>query len=153
MCGTAVDARQRKPAVAQALIPGFVLWQTGPVLHDTVTIGRAPGSDVCLGDPTVSANHALVYRNPGMWWIRDLGAWRDGNVVTICELASGATSTHEIAGQDKLRVTWSSRREGSQDGIRAAGWCERDRKTHRCVAALARSEHPGALRDQQLCHG
>ena len=33
------------------------------------------------------------------------------------------------------------------------GGVRRDRKTHRCVAALARSEHPGAIRDQQLRHG
>jgi uncharacterized glyoxalase superfamily protein PhnB len=51
------------------------------------------------------------------------------------------------------RVTSRGRRKGSQDGIRGDGWCERDRKTHRCVAALARSEPPGALRGLQLRHG
>jgi hypothetical protein len=62
-------------------------------------------------------------------------------------------STHPPGHAGSRRVTSSCPRGGSLDGIRADGWSERDRKTHRCVATLARSEHPGALRDQQLRHG
>ena len=58
-----------------------------------------------------------------------------------------------FACQHTLRVTSSCPRGGSLDGSRADSWSEREGKTHRCVAALARSEHPGALRDQQLRHG
>jgi DNA-binding SARP family transcriptional activator len=45
-----------------------------------VTIGRAPGNDVVLGDPLVSGTHAALERVGHAWSIRDLGS-RNGTWV------------------------------------------------------------------------
>jgi pimeloyl-ACP methyl ester carboxylesterase len=38
------------------------------------TIGRSPGSDIVLGDPTVSGRHAAIVRDGATYRIRDLGS-------------------------------------------------------------------------------
>ena len=35
----------------------------------SVTIGRDPGSDIVLGDPTVSREHARIEHDGGQWWL------------------------------------------------------------------------------------
>lgn len=42
--------------------------------QETVTIGRAPSSDVFLDDVTVSRNHAVITRLPSGTALRDLGS-------------------------------------------------------------------------------
>jgi hypothetical protein len=55
-------------------------------------------------------------------------------------------------GHDRIRHPLARfRREGSHDGISADGWCERGRKTHRCVAAVDRGgAHGPGLRANSL---
>ena len=62
----------------------------------------------------------------------------------VCAAFSGQQVHVDVLG--RVNLTSSCPRGGSHDGIRADGWCERDRKTHRCVAALARGEEPGVIR-------
>jgi pSer/pThr/pTyr-binding forkhead associated (FHA) protein len=39
-----------------------------------VILGRDPGCDVLLSDPSVSARHALLSFHHGQWWLDDLGS-------------------------------------------------------------------------------
>lgn len=39
---------------------------------DVGTIGRAPGSDILLTEPSVSRNHARIFREGGHYWLKDL---------------------------------------------------------------------------------
>jgi pSer/pThr/pTyr-binding forkhead associated (FHA) protein len=43
-------------------------------LLPTTVIGRDAGSDVVVGDPFVSAQHAELRFRRGQWWLRDLGS-------------------------------------------------------------------------------
>jgi hypothetical protein len=45
-----------------------------PASGDAVTLGRAPGCDCVLVDPTVSRRHASLVNRAGSWWLRDLGS-------------------------------------------------------------------------------
>lgn len=51
-----------------------------PLEAERVTIGKAPGSDVVLDDPTVSRVHAVIERVGQAHAIRDLGS-RNGTTV------------------------------------------------------------------------
>ena len=35
----------------------------------SVTVGRDPGSDIVLSDPTVSREHARIFCDEGHWWL------------------------------------------------------------------------------------
>lgn len=53
--------------------------------RNRVLIGRSPETDVVVGREDVSRRHALLYRERGQAWIRDLssanGTWIDGNAL------------------------------------------------------------------------
>ena len=53
--------------------------------RNRVLIGRSPETDVVVGRDDVSRRHALLYRERGQAWIRDLssanGTWIDGNAL------------------------------------------------------------------------
>src|SRR5437016_4086297 len=60
---------------------------TGPLAGNTfqinkpiITIGRDPGNDVIISDPTVSRKHAHLVNNAGQWSIEKLA---EQNVVTV----------------------------------------------------------------------
>lgn len=44
------------------------------VSSDRVTIGRDPGNDIVLDDPTVSRRHAVIHRHGTRFTIRDVGS-------------------------------------------------------------------------------
>ena len=59
-----------------------------------VILGRDPGCDVRLADPSVSARHALLSFHHGQWWLDDLGSsngtrLNHEKVSTATVLASG----------------------------------------------------------------
>jgi pSer/pThr/pTyr-binding forkhead associated (FHA) protein len=52
----------------------------------SVTVGRDPASDIVLGDPTVSCEHATIQYGEGQWWLLAADAagptWINGRPVT-----------------------------------------------------------------------
>jgi hypothetical protein len=52
----------------------------------SVTVGRAPGSDIALGEPSVSPEHARLYHDGRQWWLLAAGSagptWVNGQPVT-----------------------------------------------------------------------
>ena len=47
---------------------------------EALTLGRDPGCDVVLGEPTVSRRHAILHFRDGVWVVQDLGS-RNGTAV------------------------------------------------------------------------
>lgn len=45
-----------------------------PAAQSPLVIGRAPGVDVVLADPSVSRRHAMLRAFDGAWWVEDLGS-------------------------------------------------------------------------------
>jgi pSer/pThr/pTyr-binding forkhead associated (FHA) protein len=64
------------------------------LVGDVTTIGRAPSNDVVIDDPTVSAQHATLLKEPDGYRLRDLGSTNGTHVngvsVTDAELKDGA---------------------------------------------------------------
>ncbi len=60
---------------------------------DVGTIGRAPGSDILLTEPSVSRNHARIFREGGHYWLKDLesanGTTLNGKRVKLQMLGDG----------------------------------------------------------------
>ncbi|MFN2505023.1 MAG: FHA domain-containing protein [Acidimicrobiales bacterium] len=63
-----------------------------PIESDAVTIGRDIDSDLVVGDPMVSALHAVVRRYHGGWSVQDVGS-RNGTFV----------NGQRVAGEHRLR--------------------------------------------------
>lgn len=59
-----------------------------PLLPET-RIGRAPGNHIVLDDSFVSAEHALLRRRDGRWWLADLDS-RNGTLLNDLPLAETA---------------------------------------------------------------
>lgn len=49
-------------------------WDIFPLGGQQVTIGRTPGNDLVLPDPTVSSRHAVLLNSPSGWSIQDCGS-------------------------------------------------------------------------------
>ena len=47
---------------------------TYPVLYWENSIGRSKSSDICINDPTVSRDHAVLLRRNDGWFITDTGS-------------------------------------------------------------------------------
>ena len=43
-------------------------------LGDAATLGREPGSDIYLAEPSISRRHCHIFRKRGSYWVTDLGA-------------------------------------------------------------------------------
>jgi diguanylate cyclase (GGDEF)-like protein len=43
-------------------------------LDDAATLGREPGSDIYLAEPSISRRHCHIFRKRGSYWVTDLGA-------------------------------------------------------------------------------
>lgn len=54
--------------------PGSETAERFPILQPDVAIGRIPGNDVVLTDPSVSARHARLRLAGGVWTLADLGS-------------------------------------------------------------------------------
>jgi len=73
--------------------------ETLEVGRNRVLIGRAPDCDVVLAHDDVSRRHAILYRQSGQAWVRDLssanGTWVDGDRVgnTPHKLSHGSIVT------------------------------------------------------------
>jgi predicted component of type VI protein secretion system len=63
------------------------------IANDRTLIGRDPGADIVVNDPSVSRRHAIIERRPEGWAIFDQrsanGTWLDGQRVEQAMLASG----------------------------------------------------------------
>jgi ABC transport system ATP-binding/permease protein len=67
--------------------PGSIRFLTGPLAGNTyqitkavITIGREPGNDIVISDPSVSRQHAQIAWNNGVWSIRKLSPQ---NMLTV----------------------------------------------------------------------
>ncbi len=69
------DLNQHAKMLTLLRIPTLIL-NSGQESHTfqkaDVLIGRAPGNDFRLDDPTVSAYHARLSFHHGHWWVEDL---------------------------------------------------------------------------------
>lgn len=68
---------------------------TGDVftLLPITTIGRAPTNTIAVEDDVVSANHALITRNNGQWWIEDRNS-RNGTTLNGLPVNQSLVITH-----------------------------------------------------------
>ena len=64
----------------------------------SVVIGRAPSSDLVMPHPSVSKNHAMITRQNGEIWIRDLGS-RNGTFLNGTRIAQS-----RLRNGDEIRV-------------------------------------------------
>ncbi len=49
-------------------------------IYEEATIGRGRGSDICIKEDFISANHAHIWHEDGEWYLEDLGS-RNGTAV------------------------------------------------------------------------
>jgi hypothetical protein len=96
---TALQAAWPAPGVPPLALP------RGP--RTVFTIGRSPGCDLPLGDPTVSWVHAELRRTGDAWVLADLGS-RNGTRVNGWRAGSGFTvraGDHVRFGRSDFRLT------------------------------------------------
>jgi pSer/pThr/pTyr-binding forkhead associated (FHA) protein len=58
-----------------------------------IMIGRDPACDLCLDDPTVSAQHARVSYHHNQWWLEDLRSL-NGTLLNNEPIATATVITH-----------------------------------------------------------
>jgi diguanylate cyclase (GGDEF)-like protein len=60
--------------------------RTAQIHKEAASIGRGPGNDLRIDEPSVSKRHAMIFQTPGGYSIEDLksqnGTWLDGNLIT-----------------------------------------------------------------------
>ena len=68
-------------------VPGSLRFLTGPLVGNAyqvtksiIHLGREPGNDVVISDPSVSRHHAEISWNNGVWSIKKLASQ---NILTI----------------------------------------------------------------------
>jgi pSer/pThr/pTyr-binding forkhead associated (FHA) protein len=84
--------RQRELLTASYSPPLSLLVVDSPPRQFTspvVIVGRDPACDLCLDDPTVSAQHARISYHHNQWWLEDLRS-RNGTLLND-ELIATAT--------------------------------------------------------------
>ena len=85
-----------------------------PLEQGPLVIGRDPGCDVVLDDPSVSARHCVLSRDDGRWTARDLGStnglWIRGARVTEAALSAGVSL--ELG---RLTLSVEARRDDDRD--------------------------------------
>ncbi len=69
--------KQQSRALSPAQLPRITIVEAekSPALSFQkmqILIGRDPACDVCLSDPTVSAQHARLDFHDSQWWVEDL---------------------------------------------------------------------------------
>lgn len=74
-------------------------------LQSQITVGRAPGNDLVLHEPSVSGHHAVFYVQGSVMWVRDLGSTngtfhRAGHEGAFVRL----TSPRAVGPGDQIRL-------------------------------------------------
>jgi pSer/pThr/pTyr-binding forkhead associated (FHA) protein len=97
LIAAAVDRRSEQESTLLALD-----WSGN---QDQLLVGRDPGCDVVLAEPTVSRRHAQLFFRAGSWTVQDLestnGTLLNGKRVGRCEVRPG---DRLILGLERLRV-------------------------------------------------
>ena len=80
-------------AARLVIIEGPLAGTEFPVMQTPLTVGRGPGVDVAIGDPSMSRQHAVIEYRGGGFEIRDLnstnGVMIAGEPVGAAELRHG----------------------------------------------------------------
>jgi hypothetical protein len=74
-------SRWRTKAVDTAHLRSEETGAVFPLAADVVTVGRGPGVDIALDDPTVSRLHAEIVRRGSYFYVSDLGLSANGTRV------------------------------------------------------------------------
>src|SRR5512145_48570 len=64
-----------------------------PFFVSVVIVGRDPACDLCLDDPTVSAQHARISYHHNQWWLEDLRSL-NGTLLNDEPIATATVITH-----------------------------------------------------------
>lgn len=85
--------------------------RTFPLAGEEVRIGRGPGNEIRLPDPSVSRHHAVLERDPRGWMIRDFestnGTRHNGARVQRAAIAPGdrlKIGAFELAVEDRVAL-------------------------------------------------
>jgi DNA-binding CsgD family transcriptional regulator len=87
-------------------VPTLVVEGRHPVRleHEVTTVGRGPGVDVMLDDPTVSRLHAELIRRGPYVYVADLGLSRNGTLVNGRPVARAVIGPHDVVTFGAVRV-------------------------------------------------
>jgi predicted component of type VI protein secretion system len=88
---------------------------TYELVGDAVMIGRAPLNDIVIGNPVVSAQHAMLQKVGDSYWLKDLnstnGTYVNGLLFTYGELTDGDTirfASVMAIFSERCRKRWST---------------------------------------------
>ncbi len=86
--------------------PALILESGEPVaLHATVTtVGRGPGVDIQVADPTVSRLHAELVRRGPYVYVSDLGLSRNGTLVNGRPVTRAVLGPHDVISFGGVRA-------------------------------------------------
>jgi diguanylate cyclase (GGDEF)-like protein len=110
-------------------------------LDDAATLGREPGSDIYLAEPSISRRHCHLFRKRGSYWVTDLGATNptlvNGTQISASPLLDGDLLT---VGDVMLKLL------GPHSPENALVAALRDQATKDALTGLANRRHfHGAL--------
>lgn len=117
--GTWPRLRARRPSAPPA---GLLSVQLPTAAQPVVDIGRGRGSDVCLGDPTVSSRHATLARLRGRWVVVDRNATNGTFVNGRRVRGSARVRPGDVLVLGTTALTLLA---ASQDGPRPRRWSSR----------------------------
>ncbi len=80
-----------------SFLTGPLAGSTFPISKSIITIGREPGNDIIISDPSVSRHHAQIAWNNGSWIINKLATQ---NIVTVNsrEVQQATINNHDTIG-------------------------------------------------------
>jgi predicted component of type VI protein secretion system len=120
--------------------------QTFPLRGEVVTVGRGPGVDVALPDPSVSRLHAELVHRGGHVYVRDLGLSTNGTSVNGRPVGCRVLADNDVVSFGGCRTRIVGLAESAEDTaeVRRHVMPELTRREMEVLAALCRP----ALREE-----
>jgi predicted component of type VI protein secretion system len=101
--------------MASLIVQNGIHSVTYELVDDAVMIGRAPLNDIVIGNPVVSAQHAMLQKVGDTYWLKDLnstnGTYINGLLFTYGELKDGDTirfASVVAIFSERCRKRWST---------------------------------------------